>query len=163
MFWEAEMMCFQIFSVSYFADVDLLVWFRKGSSAAATCMIAWESHLRTSRYLVQCQALDLDATSPGYHQIISIDHRTTSELHTRNSILLIMPACQLVKIQLVTCGNHWVLEYRTIELSQNLMNKLIQSVSSLVATAFPTQTRRQTFPCRPRNIKHNVITNSHNT
>ena len=93
----------------------------------------------------------------------SFNTPTTSELHTRNSILLIMPACQLVKIQLVTCGNHWVLEYRTIELSQNLMNKLIQSVSSLVATAFPTQTRRQTFPCRPRNIKHNVITNSHNT
>ena len=32
MFWEAERMYFQILLISYFADVDLLVRFRKGSS-----------------------------------------------------------------------------------------------------------------------------------
>ena len=129
---------------SFFGFRTLLTWiFWSGSAKVPQQqghLRLTENSIRTSRYLVQCQAHDLDTRSRYNHHASSCEIIPTSELHTRNVSELGRFNLSLVGTS--GCSND------TIRLRQK--NKLTQSVC-LVTTTCSTRTHRT---CRPRNIKH---------
>ena len=108
-----------------------------------------ENSIRRSRYLVQCQAHDLETISSYNHHASPCEIIPTrlSKLHTRDSTSYSYRERSL-SWEDSTCNLWEPVSNDTIRLRQK--NKLSQSVC-LVTTTCPTRTRRT---CRPRNIKH---------
>ena len=162
MFCEADIMYFSFFGIR-----TLLTWIFWPGSAKVPQQ---QRHLRLIGKPISSDNITISGsvpgsrfgyctTSPWYHQIISILQPQVNSTPETEWILLTIPS-QLGRFNLslvgtTGCSN----EYRTLQLRHNLMNKLIQRDNSMSDTT----AQPQTFPYRPRNIKHNAITNSHNT
>ena len=142
---------------SFFGFRTLLTWiFWSGSAKVPQQqghLRLTENSIRTSRYLVQCQAHDLETISSYNHHASPCEIIPTrlSELHTRDSTSYSYRERSL-SWEDSTCHLWEPVGTQTINRITWLIqkNKLSQSVC-LVTTMCSTRTHRT---CRPRNIEH---------